>query len=84
MRKQWRKGKYQKTTIQETGKARIARRRWEEKLLQRTRKERENENNKREEEIDGRLAILMLTMIAGAVRQQEHTQNQQREDEEYI
>ena len=84
MRKEWRKGKYQRIAIQETKKARIARGRWEEKLLQRTRRERERENNRRGEEVDGRLAILMLTMIAGTVRQQRHTESQHRENKECI
>ena len=84
MRKEWRKGKYQRIAIQETKKARIARRRWEEKLLQQTRWERERENSKRGGEVDGRLAILMLTMIAGTVRQQRHTESQHRENKEYI
>jgi hypothetical protein len=53
MGKRWKKGKYRKEVTQEKGKAGLARGRWEEKLLKRTKEEREKENKKREGEIDG-------------------------------
>lgn len=49
MGKRWKKGKYRQEVIQEMGKARTAKRRWEEKLLQRMKKERERENKKEKE-----------------------------------
>ena len=70
--------------LQETKKEITAKRRWEEKLLQRTGREREKENNTRSREVDGRLAILMLTMLTGPAQQERHTRNRHKEDREYI
>ena len=84
MGKRWKKGKYRKEVTQEKGKAGLARGRWEEKLLKRTKEEREKENKKRKGEIDGRLAIMILSTIAGTAQQQSNTRNQYQDDTDDI
>jgi len=84
MGKRWKKGKYGREVNQEKERAKVARGRWEEKLLRRMEEEQKKENKKREGEIDGRLAIIMLSMIAGTAQRQGGDGNQFREDKENI
>ena len=84
MGRRWKKGKYGREVTQDKEKVGIARGRWEEKLLKRMKEEREKESRKREGEMDGRLAIIMLSMIAGTAQRQEGNGNQYREDKENI
>ena len=84
MGKRWKKGKFKKEVTQEKEKTGLARGRWEEKLLKRTKEEREKENKKRKGEIDGRLAIMILSTIAGTAQQQSNIRNQYQDDTDDI
>jgi hypothetical protein len=84
MGKRWKKGKFKKEVTQEKEITGLARGRWEEKLLKRTKEEREKENKKRKGEIDGRLAIMILSTIAGTAQQQSNIRNQYQDDTDDI
>ena len=83
-------GKLEEKQVPETSKTRKEGRDGSEKemgrkkLLQRAKKEQEEENRKRSREADGRLAILVLAVLTGPAQRQRDTENQYRESREHI